>query len=65
MRNELFHTALWDDVSPGHSSGTESYYKVFELRALNQRLIAALLVGGVRTYVETPWTDWRQQILFE
>ena len=65
MRNELFHAALWDDVSPGHSARAESYYRVFELRSLNQRLIAAAVRGNVPEYVAHPWTQWRFAILFE
>lgn len=65
IRNDLFHAALWDDVTPGHSALAASYYKVFELRALNHRLIAATLVGGVRAYIETPWTQWQMPYFFE
>jgi hypothetical protein len=64
MRNSLFHEALWDGERPGYRTGEDSYYKVFELRTLNQRLIAALL-GGATPYTGIPWTAWRERTLFE
>ncbi len=63
IRNSLFHQALWEGERPGYKITADTYYKVFELRALNQRLIAALL-GGLTTYTTREWTEWRFMVEF-
>lgn len=63
MRNTLLHEALWEDERPGYAISAEHYYRVFELRALNQRLIAAIM-GGASEYAAIEWTEWRQLLEF-
>jgi len=53
MRNELFHTTLWDDKQPCSSTG-KAFKMPFLLRKFNTRLIPALL-GYNNKFVKTDW----------
>lgn len=57
FRNELFHEALWDSMTPGFTTdGSEQIYALFNLRKLNQRLILA--ITGVQTmFTKSDWTS--------
>ena len=59
IRNSLFHEALWEEERPGYRISTEAYYRVREFRALNNKLIAAILAGA-SDYTRAPWTQWRE-----
>jgi hypothetical protein len=63
VRSELFHEGLWLSASPGYRNDQAAFDRAHELRALNQRLIAALL-GGRTEYTVEPWTQWRQMVEF-
>ena len=58
MRNSLFHQGIWANERPGYNITNEEWDRSHELRALNQRLIAAYL-GGSTEYTMSPWINWR------
>jgi hypothetical protein len=62
MRNELFHEAMWEGERPGYRIKEQTYRLAGDLRALNQRLISALL-SGRSIYTQNPWTN-RQVVSF-
>lgn len=53
LRNALFHEDLWYESQPG-SPIADGIFITLHLRALNQRLIPALL-GYHNDYIHTPW----------
>ena len=63
MRNSLFHEGLWEGEKPGYKITAPSRDRVFLLRYLNQKLIAAAL-GGATAYTRSSWLDWRQMVDF-
>lgn len=61
LRNGMFHEALWDGSQPGKDVSHPAHMALWQLRKLNNRLIAAVL-GLQANFITEPWWSFSQHL---